>query len=582
VRKRYPQQPLRPPSYRLRFYLIVILLIIAALGLVWRLVDLTLVKRAFLQGQGDARTLRTVAVPAYRGMILDRFGEPLAISTPVISVWANPTEFTASPRDLTRLANLLGLTKMELQRRITLGNAADREFVYLKRGVDPSLGDAIKKLGLSGVYYQSEYRRYYPEAEVAAHVLGFTNIDDQGQEGLELAYNQWLGGSAGLKRVLKDRFGHTVAELNVIKPPRPGHNLQLALDRRLQYFAYRELQAGINQYQADSGSVVVLDTTTGEILAMVNSPAYNPNSRPAKRDGRYRNRAVTDIFEPGSTIKPFGMAAALASGKYRPTSEIDTSPGWMIIDGKRVKDEHDNGVIDLTKILEVSSNMGMAKITLSLPPHSLWNMLHAVGFGQVTDSGFPGARSGVLVNYPTSQAFVLATMWFGYAMSVTPLQLAQAYAVLAAQGIKRPVSLLRQDKPVAGQQVMDPKVAQEILVMLESVLTKQGTAPLARVPGYHITGKTGTAHMVGPQGYIRNRYNSIFVGIAPVSQPRLVVAVVLHDPRGKQYYGGYTSGLIFSHIMGEALRLLNIPPDDPDSLSAPSVTIATPPPNMAD
>lgn len=573
-------QFVKAPLYRGRYYLIIAILIIGITGLIWRLVDLTVIKRAFLQGQGNARTLRTVAIPAYRGMILDRNGEPLAISTPVISVWVNPEEFDATAEGLNKLSSLLNINKNELQQR--LAKADGREFVYLKRGMDPSLGQTIKMLKIPGVYFQPEFRRYYPEGEVTAHVLGFTNIDDKGQEGVELAYNQWLAGITGLKRVLKDRFGHIVANLNVIKPPRPGQNLQLSLDRRLQYFAYRELQTGIETYQADSGSAIVLDVATGEILAMVNSPSYNPNNHSAKHDGRYRNRAVTDIFEPGSTIKAFSMTAALESGKYHMGSKIDTSPGWMIINGKRVRDEHKQGIIDLTKILEVSSNVGMTKIILSLPPQSLWHMLHKVGFGQLTESGFPGERAGVLVNYPASQPFVIATMSFGYAMSVTALQLAQAYAILAAKGVKHPVTFIREDKLVPGQQVIDPKVAQEILVMLESVLTQGGTAPLARVPGYRVTGKTGTAHIVGPRGYEKHRYNSIFVGIAPASNPRFVVAVVLHDPRGKQYYGGYTSGPIFSRIMGETLRLFNVPPDDPDSLNSGKSAVTTSSPTGED
>jgi cell division protein FtsI (penicillin-binding protein 3) len=573
-------------TYRYRYYFIIALLILCLLGLLWRLVDLTIIKRAFLQGQGDARTLRTVTVPAYRGMILDRNGEPLAISTPVDSVWVNPQEFAATATDLTKLATLLNLSRSDLHKHIE--QAGDREFVYLKRSLNPQTGEAVKALKIPGVYLQPEFRRYYPEGEVTAHVLGFTNVDDHGQEGLELAYDQWLAGELGLKRVLKDRLGHTIQDVDVIKAPRSGQNLYLSIDERLQYFAYRELQAGIEKYQADSGSAIVLDARTGEILAMVNSPSYNPNNRPDGSDGSYRNRAVTDTFEPGSTIKPFSMASALVSGKYTVNSTVDTAPGYIYIDGKKnqkvTDDEHNEGVIDLTTVLKVSSNVGMSKITLSLPPQHWWNMLHDFGFGQTTDSGFPGERSGLLPNYAVWNPFVLATMSFGYGLSVTPLQLAQAYAVLAEGGIKRPVTFLRVTTAPAGKQILDPKVADDIRTMLESVLTKGGTAPLARVPGYRITGKTGTAHIVGPQGYEKHHYNSIFVGIAPASDPRLVIAVVLHDPQGSQYYGGYTAGPIFAHIMGEALRLLNIPPDDLDSLKVTpaSTADAEPPPNMAD
>lgn len=568
-----------PTTYKSRYYLIIILLLIAVAGLVWRLVDLTVLKHAFLQGQGDARTLRTIAIPAYRGMILDRNGEPLAISTPVASIWVNPKEFVATRANVAQLTSLLNLSSSDLHNRIT--NTGDREFIYLKRGIDPQIGAAVKALKIPGIYMQPEFRRYYPDGEVMAHVLGFTNVDDHGQEGMELAYDQWLNGAPGIKRVLKDRLGNTVEDMSVVKAPRPGQNLYLSIDSRIQYFAYQQLQAGIQKFQASSGSAVVLDVRTGEILAMVNWPSFNPNNRPADQDGRYRNRAVTDTFEPGSTIKPFSMASALASGKYNVNSRIDTSPGFIFIDGKRVRDEHNNGVIDLTTILKLSSNVGMSKITTSLPPQNWWNMLHSVGFGQTTDSGFPGERTGLLPNYPVWNPFVLATMSFGYGMSVTQLQLVQAYSILANDGVKIPVTFLRLNTPPAGQQVMNPTIAREIRTMLESVLTQGGTAPLARVPGYRVTGKTGTAHIVGPQGYEKDHYNSIFVGIAPASNPRLLVAVVLHDPQGKQYLGGYTSGPIFSQIMANALRLMNIAPDDPNSTSA-APAVAAPPADMAD
>ncbi len=546
--------------YTLRYLFVIGLLLLAALGLLWRLVDLTIINQAFLQGQGNARTLRTVVIPAYRGVIFDRNGESLAISTPVDSVWINPKEFSASNVEIAKLATLLNLSKASIHTR--LDKAQDRDFVYLKRDLDPDMGAKIKALGITGVYLQQEYRRFYPEGEVTAHVLGFTNVDDHGQEGLELAYNQWLQGAAGQKRVLQDRLGHIVADVKVIKTPRPGQNLLLSLDRRIQYFAYSALQQGITKFKAASGSVVVLDVNTGEILAMVNSPSFNPNNRSQANADSYRNRAVTDVLEPGSTIKSFGMVTALTSGKYKVDSRINTSPGWMIVDSKKVSDENNNGVIDLTTILMKSSNVGMSKVILSLPPQNLWNMLHKVGFGQATDSGFPGERSGSLPNYPVWNPFVLCTLSFGYGMSATPLQIAQAYSILAANGVKHPVTFIRSNGPPAGQQVIDPTIASEIRTMLESVLAKGGTAPEARVPGYRVTGKTGTVHIVGPKGYLKNRYDSIFVGIAPASKPRLVVAVVLHNPRGTQYYGGYTSGPIFSQIMGEALRLMNIPPDD--------------------
>ena len=548
------------PSYRWRFWLIITLLLLGTLGLIARIIDLNVLNRHFLRGQGDARTLRVMAIPAYRGMITDRNGIPLAISTPVDSIWLDPQNLALDQPHLQLLAKELNIAPRFLQTK--LAKNKNRGFIYLKRNIDPSAAASIKALNIRGVHLQHSYRRFYPEGEVTAHILGFTNIDDQGQEGMELAYNDWLHGVPGQKKVLKDRLGNIVEELQTIREPRPGHDLVLSLDKRIQYLAYRELKAGVKEFHADSGSAIVLDSQSGEVLAMANIPTFNPNNRLQVHDGRYRNRAMTDLFEPGSTIKPFSMASALASGKYQPHSVINTAPGWMIVEGKRITDdEHNLGVIDLTTVLQRSSNVGMSKITLSLPAVSLWNLLHAVGFGQVTSSGFPGERPGILVDRALKHPFALATMSFGYGISVTLLQLTQAYSVLASAGIKRPATLLHLNEIPAGQQIIKPAVAKEILIMLESVLQKGGTAPLAKVRGYRVTGKTGTAHIVGSDGYLKNRYNSIFVGIAPASAPRLVVAIILHDPQGEQYYGGYTAGPIFSRIMTGALRISDVPPD---------------------
>lgn len=560
-------------TYPWRLIIVVLLLLTIALGLIGRLINLTVINRQFLRHQGNARTVRTVNIPTHRGMILDRNGEPLAISTPVEAIWIDPAYFKPSRQQLSLLSHFLQInpkTILEIERHGQL-----KEFVYLKRGLNPSLAKQIKDLKIPGVFLQTEYHRYYPEGPVMAHVVGLTNVDDQGQEGLELAYNNWLEGQPGLKKVIKDRLGHIVSNIRMIRQPRPGRDLQLSIDKRIQYVAFRELKTGIERYQVDSGSVVVLDVKTGEVLAMVNWPSYNPNDRLTAHDGHTRNRALTDLFEPGSTIKSFSMASVLASGRFTPNSQINTSPGWMIVAGKRIMDEHNNGVMDLTKILQISSNIGMSKLILSLPAENLWNTLNAVGFGQITQSGFPGERTGSLPNFKVWNPFVLATLSFGYGISVTALQLAQAYAVLAHGGIKVPVTFLKvQNEIPLGQQVMDKHFAREVLDMLESVLTKGGTAPLARVPGYRVTGKTGTVRIVGLQGYEKHRYNSIFIGIAPASHPRLVVAVVLHDPKGRWYYGGYTAGPIFSHVMNNALHLLSIPPDDLVSLNQPLPRIA--------
>lgn len=551
-----------------RLMIVVCILLVIVLGLIVRLINLTVINRQFLRNQGNARTVRTLNIPAHRGMILDRHGEPLAISTPVEAIWIDPAYFKPNRQQLSLLSHFLHIKPQTIHETALRGQL--KEFVYLKRGLNPSLAKKIKDLKIPGIFLQNEYHRYYPEGLVMAHVVGLTNVDDKGQEGLELAYNNWLEGQSGLKKVIKDRLGHVVADIRSIRQPKPGRDLQLSIDKRIQYVAFRELKIGIERYQADSGSIVVLDVKTGEILAMVNWPSYNPNDRLTVYDGYTRNRALTDLFEPGSTIKSFSMASVLASSRLTPNSQIDTSPGWMIVAGKRIMDEHNNGVMDLTKILQISSNMGMSKLVLSLPAENLWNTLNAVGFGQITQSGFPGERTGHLPNFKVWNPFVLATLSFGYGVSVTALQLAQAYAVLAHGGIKVPTTFLKvKNKVPLGQQVMDKNIAREVLNMLESVLTKGGTAPLARVPGYRVIGKTGTVRIVGTHGYEKHHYNSLFIGIAPASHPRLVVAVILHDPKGRLYYGGYTAGPIFSHVMNNALHLLNIPPDNLASLNQP-------------
>lgn len=529
-------------------------------ALVGRAVDLQVMDRDFLQDQGDARHLRVVEMPAHRGMILDRQGEPLAISTPVQSVWVNPQEVITAREQMPRLAAVLGLDMDDIQR--ALASRAGREFVYLSRHISPDHAAQVRALEIPGVYLQQEYRRYYPAGEVMAHVVGFTDIDDEGQEGLELAYAEWLRGTPGAKRVIKDGRRNIVETVESIRAPQPGHDLRISIDRRIQFLAYRELKAAVRQHGARSASAVILDVQRGEVLAMVNQPSYNPNNREQRRSDHFRNRAVTDVFEPGSTIKPFTVAAALEAGRYQPHTLIDTSPGYMTVGRNTVKDVRDFGPLDVTGVMRKSSNVGVVKMALSMPPRTLWDMLSRVGFGSTTGSGFPGEAAGLLVNHPRWRDIELATLAFGYGLSVTPLQLAEAYSVIASDGLLRPVSFLYQDQVPEGERVMATRVAREVRAMMEEVLGPEGTAPLARVTGYRVAGKTGTVKKAVAGGYAENRYQALFAGIAPASQPRLVMVVVVDEPSRDQYYGGAVAAPVFSRVMTGALRLMNIPPDD--------------------
>jgi cell division protein FtsI (penicillin-binding protein 3) len=544
--------------------LVMALLLLLLLGAVlWRLFDLTVIERQFLMSQSEARILRTIDEVSHRGNITDRNGNVLAISIPVDSVWVNPHLFKPTANQLANLAQYLQTPVDVMYARISQNNK--KYFLYLKRQIPTATADKIKKLEIKGVFFNREYRRYYPNAEVDAHVLGFTNVDDNGQEGLELAYNNWLSGTPGERTVIKDRLGNIIADVAEMKNPVEGKQLALSIDQRIQYVAYRDLKSQVDKYDAANGSVVVLDTKTGEILAMANVPSYNPNNRPTKNDPSYRNLAVTDIFEPGSTIKPFNIALALKSGRYTPDSQIDTNPGWMMVDGHTINDDGVNyGVITLTQLLEKSSNIGATKVMFSLSPDDYWHLLQTVGFGNRPGTGFPGESPGLLPYRKRWAPTEVASMAFGYGLSVSTLQLAKAYMILADSGVVHPVSLLKLDptQSVPSQQVLDPNVANAVLNMMRAVVNS-GTGKLAQVPGYLVSGKTGTAYIAGPNGYDKKnpKYMSSFVGIAPASNPRLVVAVTIRDPK-HEHFGAFVAAPLFSQIMGSALRILNIAPDD--------------------
>ncbi|MFP6830095.1 MAG: penicillin-binding transpeptidase domain-containing protein [Gammaproteobacteria bacterium] len=552
-----------------RSILLMVAVVIGGVTLEGRVLYLQILKKDFLVGQGDDRHLRTVQISAHRGPITDRHGEPLAVSTPVDSIWAAPQELMPALDRLGHLAEVLDVEADWLARRIT--SNLDREFVYLRRHLRPNDAARALSLGLPGVSTLREYRRYYPAGEVAGHVLGFTDIDDRGQEGLELAYDYWLSGEPGAKRVLRDRLGRVVEDVELINAAQPGRTLASSLDLRIQYLAYRELKQVVLDSDALSGSVVILDVTNGEVLAMVNQPSYNPNDRAQLEVARYRNRAVTDIFEPGSSFKPLIVAAALESGRYGPDSIIDTSPGYLRVGGKILTEDYNNlGKIDITTMLAKSSSVGAGKLGLELEPEQLWAVLSSFGIGRLTDSGFPGESAGVL-NHPQYWRPVgQATLAYGYGLSVTALQLAQAYSVIAADGIRRPISMLVQDEQVAGERVVSVDTARRLRSMLETVVSPAGTGQRAAIRNFRVAGKTGTAKKVGVGGYSEDRYIAVFAGLAPASDPKLVAVVVIDEPRGEDYYGGEVAAPVFSRIVSGALRLMAIPPD---ALAEPPLTI---------
>jgi len=551
----------RSPRYGRRLLVVGVFFILMTSILTYRIYQLVILDRDFLLQQGHARTLRVINIPANRGMILDRNGAALAVSTPVQSVWVNPKTFVVDAPLQAQLARWIGVTPTQLSQQ--LEQAKTREFFYLKRQVTPLIAKKIADLKIPGVNFQEEFKRYYPEADSTAQLIGFTNVDDNGIEGLELAFNDWLRAEPGKKRVIKDRLGRVVESLDLIKAPTAGHVLQLSIDKRIQYVAYHELQKTVEKFGAKMGSVMVVDTRTGEVLAVANAPSFNPHVRIQYPTESYRNRAFTDLFEPGSVIKPLSVASALESGFYKPNTIVDTRPGWMPLAGHTIRDGRNYGVLDVTGVLQHSSNVGVTKMVLSSPPERLIDLLTRAGFGVRTESNYPGESAGTMVRVKQASPFVLATLSFGYGMSTTVAQLAQSYLVFANEGRLLPISLLHPSQSTDKTEVMSPKTAQEVLLMMEKVISGDAaTGRFAQVPGYRVAGKTGTARVAGKKGYESSRHLASFVGIAPVSSPRLLVVILIQEPSRQGYYAAQVAAPLFASVMGTSLRILDIPADN--------------------
>ena len=576
-----PQLRQRQPSViglRTRLLWVAGALGVAAIALVARAVDLQFVNQNFYQKQGDQRFLRELPIETTRGMITDRNGEPLAISTPVESIWANPSELTDHPDRYAQLATALDIPLPDLTAE--LKKHEDKEFLYLRRHMDPDSASAIVALNIPGVYSRREYKRDYPLGEVMAHVIGYTNVDDRGQEGVELAFDDWLTGKPGAKRIIRDLHGRIVENVDLVRAAQPGRDLTLSIDRRLQYLAYKELAEAIKKNDASAGTVVILDVHTGEVLAMVNLPSYNPNARTDNRPSAHRNRAATDVTEPGSVMKAFTIASALETGIVTPDTVFDTNPGSTELAGHVIHDTHNHGVLTVTGIITKSSNVGAAKLSLLMNGTQMFDMLHRFGFGQVTGSGFPGESSGVLPNGRTWSMIQKATIAYGYGVSVTAMQLAQAYAAIGNGGrLVTPTFVKGGQTP--SKAVLDPHVASQIMTMLETVVAPGGTAPDAAVLGYRVAGKTGTARYASGGGYSKI-YDSLFIGLVPATNPRLVMVTMIHDPKGTVYYGGLVAAPVFGKVMDRALRLMDVPPDNVQQWYADQPAAAVAPTQLMD
>ncbi len=562
--------------YPWRFRLVLLLLALMVGAIAWRIVDLQVINRDFLQAHGDARSVRHIPIPAHRGLVTDRNGEPLAVSTPVITLWANGKELQGAKARWADLAKALGQEPQAFAERLQ-ANAA-REFMYLARGLMPDQGQRILNLKIPGVYEIEEFRRFYPAGEVTAHVVGFTDIDDRGREGMELAFDEWLAGVPGKRQVLKDRRGRLIKDVQVTQNAKAGRALALSVDLRLQYLAHRELRNALVEFGAKAGSLVMLDVKTGEVLAMVNQPTYNPNNRRSLQPAAMRNRAMIDVFEPGSTMKPFSMSAALESGRWKPGDTVDVYPGSLRIGKYTIRDvSRSNGPLDLTGILIKSSNVGMSKIAFDIGGESIYSVMQQVGLGQDTGLGFPGERVGNLPNHRNWRKAETATLSYGYGLSVTAVQLAHAYASLANNGRNVPLSLTRVDQRPEGVQVIPEAVAKTLQGMLQQVVEAPGGAHRAQVPGYHVAGKSGTARKatVGAKGYTENAYRSLFAGFGPMQDPRIAVAIVIDEPSKGGYYGGLVSAPVFGKVMAGALRLMNVVPDNLPPVEEQSLALNT-------
>ena len=543
-------------EFRRRFVMFAIIIVFAVL--VARALQLQILHADFYLREGSSRQITSVEIPAHRGPIEDRNGEPLAISTPVYSISADPRVALQYPESIERTAATLEVSVSELKNKIE--SRKNKRFVYLKRHVLPHVVKELADQKTPGINIKREYRRYYPTGEMASHLIGLTNIDDQGLEGFELAYDEWLKGVSGKKKVLIDGSGTVIADIELMKAPRHGKPLRLSIDKRIQYLAYRELKSAVKLHDAHAGSVVILSIDSGEVLGVANYPAFNPNNRANASYEYIRNRAITDVFEPGSTIKPFLVATALDTGKYFPTTRVNTAPGYYTIGDAQVHDIKNYGVLDVTSILTKSSNVGAVRVALEIDQEKVWNTYQGVGFGKLPGSGFPGERAGTLVNYTQWNKAQRATLAYGYGMSTTALQLARAYSVIASDGILQPTTFLHNSDNKAGQRVMTHSTARQIREMLEQVVSLDGTGKKAMMRSYSAAGKTGTSRKLDRGKYLEDKHVALFAGFAPANTPKIVVVVVIDQPNRGGYYGGQVAAPIFSKITESALRLLNIAP----------------------